>query len=137
MTNERGQQMTNEQINIAIAEVRGCTDCKIQNVNGKLMYGQSEVTDYCQDLNAMHEAEKTLTNVQHRQYRREIWHSVCEDLSAYEKVKAAERAQFSSTARQRAEAFLRTLGKWGGGGGMSERSPSFKLRLWRTTTTKN
>jgi hypothetical protein len=104
--------MTNEQINIAIAEVLGWTDTEIINEGGRLMYGQTEVPNYCYDLNAMHEAEKTLTNVQHRQYRREIWHSVNEDLSSYEKVKAAKRAHFSSTALQKAEAFLRVKDKW-------------------------
>jgi len=114
--------MTNEQINIAIAEACGWTDVWNPVVWNPLMstlpVGTSpenffgHIPNYCNDLNAMHEAEKTLTNVQHRQYRREIWHSVNEDLSSYEKVKAAKRAHFSSTALQKAEAFLRVKDKW-------------------------
>jgi hypothetical protein len=127
--------MTNEQINIAIAKACGwfncilpsqdeyhfLTDLELGRAMGKPV-GRNfslhkdglhyPLPRYCNDLNAMHEAEKTLTNVQHRQYRREIWHSVNEDLSSYEKVKAAKRAHFSSTALQKAEAFLRVKGKW-------------------------
>lgn len=105
--------MTNEQINIAIAEACGWKPLIIStDMMGKPFPGWDEPPNYCNDLNAMNEAEKTLTNVQHRQYRREIWHSVNEDLSSYEKVKAAKRAHFSSTALQKAEAFLRVKGKW-------------------------
>jgi hypothetical protein len=70
------------------------------------------VPDYLNDLNAMHEAEKVLNDEQHRQYRSEVWYSVCNDISSYECVKAAERPHFSATSHQRAEAFLKTLGKW-------------------------
>jgi hypothetical protein len=101
--------MTNEQINKVIAETCGwierptCTDF----LGNPLL-----PPDYCNDLNAIHEAEKTLTDEQHRQYRSEVWYSVCNDISSYECVKAAERPHFSATARHRAEAFLKTLGKW-------------------------
>ena len=57
--------------------------------------------DYCTDLNAMHEAEKTLTNA--NMYVME-YH-----------IKAIVKGHgfyFHATARQRAEAFLRALGKW-------------------------
>lgn len=79
--------MTDEQINWAITEAIGA------DPHWKC------ARDYCADLNAMHEAEKVLTELQcgffrtHLRERLEnyIWHA---------------------TARQRAEAFLRTLGKW-------------------------
>jgi hypothetical protein len=95
--------MTNEQINAAIAEVCGwenvCQHPKNPNVwVGKHAGWLQEVPDYCGDLNAMHEAEKTLTSAQLLDYVALLFDAT------YEAVLA--------TARQRAEAFLRTLGKW-------------------------
>ena len=132
---EGGREMTNEQINIAIAEACGLD--VIQNPHGskdrpeawktgfftpkaakqrRISWPSSAVVkvipDYCNDLNAMHEAEKVLTNEHHRQYRSEVWYSVCNDISSYECVKAAERPHFSATSHQRAEAFLKTIEKW-------------------------
>lgn len=72
--------MTDEQINAVISAVYGWE------------------ADYCSCLNAMHEAEKTLTVDQ--------WHDYVEHVGG-----TWEQAMHS-TARQRAEAFLRTLGKW-------------------------
>jgi hypothetical protein len=54
--------------------------------------------NYCTDLNAMHDAEKTLTSAQLLDYVALLFDS------CYEATLA--------TARQRAEAFLRALGKW-------------------------
>jgi hypothetical protein len=73
------------------------------------MKGRYEIPNYCTDLNAMHEAEKVLV------YKPEsiIGRST---RSEYEKHIAAICGDFrwglSATARQRAEAFLRTIGKW-------------------------
>lgn len=58
--------------------------------------------DYLNDLNAMHEAEKTLTYAQGGQMTMWIEHMNC----------AGYGPQLFATAAQRAEAFLRTLGKW-------------------------
>jgi hypothetical protein len=55
--------------------------------------------DYLNDLNAMAEAEKVLNNVQRERYRTELVYS------------HSGRDVFA-TAAQRAEAFLRTIGKW-------------------------
>ena len=57
--------------------------------------------DYCKDLNAMHEAEKTLSIAS--MYVMEV---------QLKYVLSAREFYFHATARQRAEAFLRTLGKW-------------------------
>lgn len=59
-----------------------------------------EIPDYPNDLNAIHEAEKTL---QHRDRRNHaLWLAdKCGDLGC-----------IYATAAQRAEAFLRVLGKW-------------------------
>jgi hypothetical protein len=57
-----------------------------------------EPPDYCNDLNAMHEAEKVLTF--------KDWEFYCDELGG------SFQGCAHATARQRAEAFLRTLGKW-------------------------
>jgi hypothetical protein len=93
--------MTDEQINAAIAEACGdyicecckdiCKDCD---------------RNYCTDLNAMHEAEKVLTPKNWDRFS-EKWWNYCKYLRSDDADKAIH-----ATARQRAEAFLRTLGKW-------------------------
>jgi hypothetical protein len=57
--------------------------------------------NYHGDLNAMHEAEKTLTEDQ-----RDLYYP--RNLGSWENP----TAPIYSTAAQRAEAFLRTIGKW-------------------------
>jgi hypothetical protein len=83
--------MTNEHINIAIADASGLP-----------------WVDFCNDLNAMHEAEKVLTEHQWDEYER-VLRLVCDGCSYYE---GAGKELLHATARQRAEAFLRTIGKW-------------------------
>lgn len=60
------------------------------------------VPDYLNDLNAMHEAEKVLTNEQY-----DIFALRLGPLTSMRR-----RQYISATATQRAEAFLRTIGKW-------------------------
>ena len=55
-----------------------------------------EPLNYCGDLNAMHEAENTCINTA------KLKAEYCRLINR----------NFQATARQRAEAFLRTLGKW-------------------------
>jgi hypothetical protein len=88
--------MTDQQINAAIARECGdyicecCKDiCKDCDKN------------YCTDLNAMHEAENVLTRQQTDKYVT----TLCLEVQP-------EPSLHNATARQRAEAFLRTLGKW-------------------------
>jgi hypothetical protein len=90
--------MTPEQQRIAIAEACGWTDTQI--IDGK--YGQTDVPDYLHDLNAMHDAEKVL-------FGRNDWSSCKYD--EYLDV-ATSSWKWNATASQRAEAFLRTIGKW-------------------------
>lgn len=98
--------MTDEQINQRIAEACGWKGNLIcRDMEGNLW--PSEPPNYCDDLNAMHEAEKTLMqngNWRMGEYEARLFNSVEEvnNVSLY----------FHATARQRAEAFLRTLGKW-------------------------
>ncbi len=63
------------------------------------------VPNYSNDLNAMHEAEKVLTLSQFWDYA-DTLKQICTDrgLGIDEYITA--------TARQRSEAFLKTLGKW-------------------------
>ena len=83
--------MTNEQINDAIAEA-------IQWTGGWLAR-----PDYCGDLNAMDKAEETLTSNQW-----EVWHRTAAKLFLSDEQPYHSRL----SARQRAEVFLRTVGKW-------------------------
>jgi len=90
--------MTPEQQRIVIAQACGWTDTQI--IDGK--YGQTDVPDYLNDLNAMHEAEKVLTYEQGGKMTLWIQRMTC----------AGYGPQLFATASQRAEAFLRTIGKW-------------------------
>lgn len=88
--------MTNEQINVAIAEAcgwKGCPECNDPICEDNF------IPNYCKNLNAMHQAEWSLTDDQLWRMAREI-------------ERNDEQWYFRATARQRAEAFLRTLGKW-------------------------
>lgn len=78
--------MTDKQINAAIETVL--------HQNEHWMISR----DYCTDLNAIHEAEQTLKGMALYEHIDQLF-DLC-----YEPTIA--------TARQRAEAFLRTLGKW-------------------------
>ena len=99
--------MTDEQINVAIATHCGWTDIRDDVWHGANMgvdeHGlRSQIPSYCDDLNAMHEAEKTLTDT-----NMFVMAHYIERL-----VSARGQHYFHATARQRAEAFLLTLGKW-------------------------
>jgi hypothetical protein len=101
--------MTDEQINAAIAEACGWENVgrypKSRNVwVGKHAGRLQEVPDYCTDLNAMAEAEKVLDSD-------ELFKGYY--LALYD-ITQSTRWPICATAKQRAEAFLRTLGKWEG-----------------------
>lgn len=112
-------QMTDEQINAAIARECGWTEISSEEVRHRnagqfylqdgpwwrseaerIVCTQKDLPDYCADLNAMHEAEQYLGTDDWHQYALHLnevcWHW----------------ALIHAPARQRAEAFLRTLGKW-------------------------
>ena len=88
--------MTDEQINAAIhaalGNPLGCPRCS----DPECAYNSG--INYCTDLNAMHEADGTLTSQQRLTY--ETW---LVDMDPW---------YVRYTARQRAEAFLRTLDRW-------------------------
>ena len=65
-----------------------------------------DLPNYLNDLNAMHEAEKILTRIQRLFYQVSLMKLQKADLVA------GRWDLIHATARQRAEAFLRTIGKW-------------------------
>jgi len=110
--------MNDEEINRVIAEQLGWTDIRVsalwedhQVLCGLNPRGNTRaVPNYCRDLNAMHEAEKVLLADADTGYEYDMeLNGVCEcwedGIMNYMKL-------WHSTARQRAEAFLRTVGKW-------------------------
>lgn len=109
--------MTPEEQRIAIAEACGFEvrlvatsgAGKLSDVNSYQVYKDGVVLlnnlpDYLNDLNAMHEAEKILTDEQFDNYEENL----------YLVAKGVERETYSAPATQRAEAFLKTIGKWAG-----------------------
>ena len=74
----------------------------------------SDIPDYLNDLNAMHEAEKTLTPDQQDGYQNGLGNLVAgqpfETYNHWSNVGCAFVCH--ATAPQRAEAFLKTLGLW-------------------------
>lgn len=104
--------MKEEEINKRIAELCGWTECRLvakvvlSTLRDPVAYGvppngtyEIACLNYCNDLNAMHEAEKVFD---------------CPELYDGNLIKICGGAQYMwhATARQRAEAFLRTLRKW-------------------------
>jgi hypothetical protein len=102
--------MTDKQINAAIAEACGWTDVTAAHRSGKApgadYVGYEFYPNYCGSLNAMHEAEMVLAPKNWDCFS-EKWWNYCKYLRRDDADKAIH-----ATARQRAEAFLRTLGKW-------------------------
>jgi len=96
--------MNNEQINAAIAKACGWTDIiehpefGLMGVNPETHGCRTGIEYYCNDLNAMHQAEETLPDG-------DLW-------TMKYNLPLQGGLEFRSTARQRAEAFLRTLGLW-------------------------
>lgn len=112
--------MNAQQINIAIAGACGWYPTPVgnwtRNPNG-IPSGENpafgEPPNYHGDLNAMHEAEKTLTDELHNVFKRRLSFIV----GYTEKEHASSlpgwrRRYVSATAPQRCEAFLRSIGKW-------------------------
>ena len=87
--------MSDEQINAAIARALNADEHWMIQKN------------YCNDLNAMHEAEKVLNKEQVREYQTCMYDMACEIDNI-----CGRWMPYSATARYRAEAFLKMLGKW-------------------------
>jgi hypothetical protein len=100
--------MTNEQINAAIA--KACGICHSEKHGPLYKTDQGWVADcpnYCTDLNVMHEAEMRIPLLKRCEY---LWYItlICHGCNEGKRTFVTTTA----SARQRAEAFLRTLGKW-------------------------
>jgi hypothetical protein len=103
--------MTPQKQRIAIAEACGLTNVVpvvIRNVRHqgdditvRISSDSGQVPDYIYDLNAMHDAEKVLTGEQVAAYVTTLYLEV-----------QPKPMLHHATAAQRAEAFLRTIGKW-------------------------
>lgn len=109
--------MSDEEINIAIAETCGwrrhpkdpwiVIDPKCQNSAQPL----STIPDYCNDLNAMRIAEEMLASKEQCAiFACEL--AVLVKGFAHDPFLGCSSHIWHATARQRAEAFLRTIGKW-------------------------
>jgi hypothetical protein len=101
--------MSPEQQRIAIAEACGWT-IDAQGVWYSPGGGVDFVPDYYGDLNAMHETEKLLTPEQAHVYSKNL--QVQFESQEWNHAEAAKNYGWHATAAQRAEAFLKTLGKW-------------------------
>ena len=104
--------MTDEQINQLIAEYckwKPTTDGGIcWDANGNAIIAPP---NYANDLNAIHEALQTLISTeQQNQYINNIAEVCWADVSRGNNQVVFN--QLTSTARQQAEAFLKTIGKW-------------------------
>lgn len=113
--------MTEEEQQIAIAEACGWKLCRDDNKtwrtpeqaaqnrellgteNGPWCFESSGPPDYLRDLNAMHEAEKVLG---------EIYSIESCEYDNWLRSTIGHDEKWRATAAQRAEAFLRTIGKW-------------------------
>lgn len=120
--------MTPEAQRIAIAEACGwkryelpggwCwTHYKLCVVGGPLVFDDSStegLPDYLNDLNAMHEAEKVLKTTDGKIGKPCERDQYCMHLNGItgHNVTTHSYLIIHATAAQRAEAFLRTLGKW-------------------------
>lgn len=94
--------------------LRALPECFVHDEE-ETVWSEHDLPDYLHDLNAMHEAEKTLGNLLHG-YWAELW-NVCEPNCPFRQTRTHwDYADFDNigcaTASQRAEAFLRTIGKW-------------------------
>lgn len=92
--------MSDEQINVAIAEA--CNKVTVDSWGEKY-----PIPDYCNDLNAMHEAERVLTTKGVN-----AWWEYVGYINRRNPTPFGSETAVHATARQRAEAFIRTIGKW-------------------------
>lgn len=98
--------MTPEAQRIAIAQVCGFTSEAWTKLPTGMMFADT-VPDYRNDLNAIHETEKKLTLQQ-----REFYWSYLARITEKGRMGHDAWLTTTATAAQRAEAFLKTIGKW-------------------------
>lgn len=109
--------MTDQEINVAIAELCGWKREPYnadywQPKSGASFVHKSKLPDYCNDLNAMHEAENIILEL-----------GLMDGLEGYHNILCGvidNANAIRATARQRCEAFLRTKNQWPPGQGGKE-----------------
>ena len=102
--------MTPEEQRVAIAEACGWTETEawldgrrcFERADSNAGWDFDSLPNYLNDLNAMHDAEKAMNN--------NDWWKFVEHLTNI--CGGGTALGISATASQRAEAFLRTIGKW-------------------------
>jgi hypothetical protein len=100
--------MTDQQINEAIT-----TECGWIYYDGwHDVKGCEGLPDYCNDLNAMHEAEKFLEGGRNWNKYTEILGKLRHYKPNIHDLRSFANIIVSASAKQRAEAFLKTIGKW-------------------------
>lgn len=116
--------MKGTEINVAIAEACGWKCCEprprvVDSPYARWMKGDNlrefrNLPNYCHDLNAMQEAEKILVEQnRYGDYMNALMAKVCSDADEpFNHDTETVWGCFHATARQRSEAFLRTIGKW-------------------------
>lgn len=122
--------MTTQQQRIAIAEFFGWEPQRMYDDLWKLgnEYAGaagtpycSQLPDYCNDLNAIAQAEAKLTAARHYTFRCRLWEITdCKNDTSFAHLmvnrEEHNRRYVSATAAQRAEALLRTIGRWSDAG---------------------
>ena len=116
--------MTDDEINIAIAEACGWRFSPLAHIESKPFatmcwiapngadWQMQKLPDYCNDLNAMHEAEQSLWD-RDWSLRHEFVNNLARIMNPIHGYRMQEAIDLlDATARQRAEAFLRAIGKW-------------------------
>lgn len=116
--------MTDAEIRIEIAQACGWRPDQAnigpahQKVNGwwhnAKFHVESQLDDYPNDLNAMHEAWKTLDDYTKREFHVQLGLIIEKKRKEWNLLQLLDQRGLiaNATARQRAEAFLRTIGKW-------------------------
>lgn len=108
---------------IAIAEA--CGWLRMNRIGKEVYYDPEgghvfphELPNYLNDLNAMHEAEKFLTSEQEESYVHHLGSLIMSDVYEDSDIRyqnsnlSSFDSAYRATATQRAEAFLKTIGKW-------------------------
>lgn len=136
---ENPQSMTKEEKNVRLAEIQGvkCRRCKGQGSylrHGphewyRIGYGKDQqrtpcdhithdqykpygdlLPDYCNDLNAVHDIEETLTDEQYERYSVDLWSIVNHaQIRQPSHPTRCERTFMSASAEQRTDALILTL----------------------------
>ena len=111
--------MNAEKQRIAIAEACGWKDVLFHGYHGKddvrgIFNGQvrTRIPDYPNDLNACHEAVQTLNRLQLQKFKKHLQDVCSKQSPGKAPMYLQDYELIHATARQRAEAFLRTLGEW-------------------------